>query len=172
MNPITTPPLPEHALLARYAGNGSYTDCYATDLPGSFSHAEFVAAFYTTWLFKVERAILKWLVAKPSTDDEAAELAQGERHAFAAWTVEASAPNQLLMRDFLGNTRSWLMIEPRHDGGVTRLYFGSAVLPVMDRQTGERRMGAMFRALLGFHRLYSRLLLAAARRKLLSARPA
>ncbi len=168
MNPITTPPLPEHALLARYAGNGGYTDCYATDLPGSFSHAEFVAAFYTTWLFKVERAILKWLVAKPSTDDEAAALAQGERHAFAAWTVEASAPNQLLMRDFLGNTRSWLMIEPRHDGGVTRLYFGSAVVP-RKVDDGRPRLGFSFRALLGFHRRYSRALLSAARARLTTA---
>ncbi len=117
--------LPEHALLARYAGDGGYTDCYATDLPGNFSQAEYVAAFYTTWLFKLERVILKLLVAKPSTDQQAEELARGGRASFAAWTVEASAPNQLLMRDFLGNTRSWLMVEPRHEGGVTRLYFGS-----------------------------------------------
>lgn len=169
MNPISTPPLPEHALLARYAGNGGYTDCYATDLPGTYSHAEFVAAFYTTWLFKVERAILKWLVAKPSTDAEAAQLAQGARRAFAAWTVEASAPNQLLLCDFLGNTRSWLMIEPRHDGGVTRLYFGSAIVPQPGRDRGRPRLGFSFRALLGFHRRYSRALLSAARARLTTA---
>ena len=168
MSAITTPPLPEHALLARYAGNGSYTDCYATDLPGSFSHAEFVAAFYTTWLFKLERAILRWLAAKPSTDEEAAELAQGGRRSFAAWTVEASAPNQLLMCDFLGNTRSWFMIEPRHDGGVTRLYFGSAVV-ARKTDDGAPRLGFSFRALLGFHRRYSRALLRAARVRLTTA---
>ena len=167
MNAITTPPLPDHALLARYAGNGGYTDCYATDLPGAYSHAEFVAAFYTTWLFKLERAILKWLAAKPSTDDEATELARGARHSFAAWTVEDSAPNQLLLCDFLGNTRSWLMVEPRHDGGVTRLYFGSAVVP-RDVTDGHPRLGFSFRALLGFHRRYSRALLAAACARLTS----
>jgi hypothetical protein len=167
MTPITTPPLPQHALLARYADNGGYTDCYATDLPGTVSHAEFVAAFYTTWLFKLERAILKWLAAKPSTDDEATELARGARHSFAAWTVEDSAPNQLLLCDFLGNTRSWLMVEPRHDGGVTRLYFGSAVVP-RDVIDGHPRLGFSFRALLGFHRRYSRALLAAACARLTS----
>jgi hypothetical protein len=166
---ITTPPLPEHALLARYAGNGAYTDCYATDLPGNFSHAEFVAAFYTTWLFKVERAILKWLVARPSTDRQAEELAHGGRHTFAAWSVEASAPNQLLLCDFLGHTRSWLMVEPRHDGGVTRLYFGSAVVPRDRGADGAPRLGFSFRALLGFHRHYSRALLAAARARLSAA---
>lgn len=160
-------PLPDHALLNRYAAEGSYTDCYATDLPGSFSHAEFVAAFYTSWLFKVERAILKWLVARPSTDDEADQLSRGERHSFAAWKVEASAPNQLLMCDFLGNTRSWLMVEPRDAGGVTRLYFGSAIVARTD-DSGRRRPGLTFRALLGFHKRYSRALLAAARSRLVA----
>jgi hypothetical protein len=162
---ITPQPLPEHALLARYAGGGGYADCYATELPGNFTQAEFVTAFYTTWLFKLERVILKWLVAKPSTDQQAEELARGGRASFAAWTVEASAPNQLLLRDVLGNTRSWLMVEPRHDGGVTRLYFGSAVVP-RQGAAGKRRMGLRFRALLGFHRRYSRALLAAARSRL------
>lgn len=157
--------LPEHALLARYAGDGGYTDCYATDLPGNFSQAEYVAAFYTTWLFKLERVILKLLVAKPSTDQQAEELARGGRASFAAWTVEASAPNQLLMRDFLGNTRSWLMVEPRHEGGVTRLYFGSAVV-ARKGHAGQRKLDLRFRALLGFHQRYSRALLAAARARL------
>jgi len=91
VNAITTPPLPDHALLARYAGNGGYTDCYATDLPGAYSHAEFVAAFYTTWLFKLERWILL-LVSKPSSDHDAARLARGEIERFAAWTVEDGKP--------------------------------------------------------------------------------
>jgi len=168
MNGVSPQPLPAHALLAQYAGNGGYTDCYATDLPGDFTHAEFVAAFYTTWLFRLERAVLRWLVKRPSSDEEASELASGKRDSFAAWTVEASAPNQLLMRDFRGATRSWLMIEPRHEGGMTRLYFGSAVVP---RRHGRRgtRMGLRYRALLGFHKSYSRALLSAARARLTSA---
>ena len=166
MTAIAAQPLPEHALLARYAGNGSYTDCYVTDIPGGFSHAEYVAAFYTTWLFKTERAILKWLVRRPSTDVEAQQLARGARESFAAWTVEARAPNQLLLCDFLGNTRSWLMLETRADGAATRLYFGSAIVPRVDPATGEKKLGRSFHALLGFHRRYSRALLAAARSRL------
>jgi hypothetical protein len=163
---ITPQALPEHALLARYAGDGGYTDCYATELPGDFSQADYVAAFYTTWLFKLERVLLGFFVAKPSTDEQAEELARGGRGSFAAWTVEASAPNQLLMRDVLGNTRSWLMVEPRHDGGATRLYFGSAVVPRAGPDTGRRKPGLRYRALLGFHQRYSRALLAAARARL------
>ncbi len=49
---------------------------------------------------------------------------------------------------------------------VTRLYFGSAVVPKRDSKTGEPRLGTGFRALLGFHQLYSVALLRAARRAL------
>ena len=161
---IAAGPLPPFALLERYSGGKSYTDCWSADIPGEFSHAEFVAAFYTTWLFRLERVMLRWLVSKPSTDDEVRELAHGARDAFAAWTVEARAPNQLLMCDFLENTRSWLMVEPRAGGGMTRLYFGSAIVPPQ----GRRDIGWRFRALLGFHRRYSRALLRAARARLTS----
>jgi hypothetical protein len=153
---IATGPLPRHALLERYAADGGYTDCFTTDLPGSFSHAEYVAAFYTSWLFRLERFILRWLVARPSTDAEARQLAHGERDSFAAWTVEAAAPNQLLMCDYQGKTRSWFMIEPRHEGGATRLYFGTAIVS----------RSFIFRMLLGFHKKYSRALLTAARSRL------
>ena len=165
---VSTQPLPEHALLARYAGNGGYADCFVTEIPGEFTHAEYIRAFYTTWLFRLERRILEWLAGKPSTDEEAAQLARGERGTFAAWSVEASAPNQILLRDFLGNTRSWLMVESRDGGGATRLYFGSAIVPRVDPGTGRPRLKRRFRALLGFHERYSRALLAAARRRLTS----
>jgi len=166
MMTVAVRPLPEHALLERYRRNGHYADCYATEIPGSFSHAEYVAAFYTTWLFRLERWILRWLVRRPSSDSEVRQLASGETESFAAWKVEARAPNQLLLCDFLGNTRSWLMIESFDDGGVTRLYFGSAIVAHVDPDTGARKLRAPFRALLGFHRGYSRALLAAARSRL------
>ena len=128
------------------------------------SQADYVAAFYTTWLFKLERVILAALVNKPSTDDEARVLARGERDGFAAWSVEGRVGNQLLMCDYQSRTRSWLMVEP--GAASTRLYFGSGIVPRIDRETGEKRMGPGFRALLGFHTMYSRALLAVARNRL------
>lgn len=44
----------------------------------------------------------------------------------------------------------------------TLLYFGSAVVPLPSQGGQAQRMGWGFHALLGFHRLYSRLLLRAA----------
>ena len=156
--------LPEGALLCHYRLNGDYTDCFSTDVVGAISHERFVTAFYTTFIFKLERLILKWAVSKPSTDAQAKLLAQGAMDAFAAWHVEKRDLNQLLMSDFQSRTRSWFMVVPITIGGRagTRLYFGSAVVPVKNRKTGEASLGLVFRALLGIHKVYSVLLLRAA----------
>ncbi len=160
--------VPADALLARYQRDGGYADCYVTEISRSVSHAEYVQAFYTTWLFKLERWILGWAVRRPSTDAEAAELAAGKRDSFAAWTVEQRADDQLLMCDFQGRTRSWLMVSVIAEGAKTQLRFGSAVVPAASRgRAGTDRGAGMFRLLLGFHKLYSILLLHAARAALL-----
>ncbi len=168
MSSIQPCSLPDNALLDTYRANGAYTDCYATDIVGSVSHKQFVTAFYTTPLFKLERMILKWAVSKPSSDAQAEQLASGATDAFAAWHVERRCENQLLMCDFQGRTRSWLMVAPlRTDSGpATRLYFGSAVIPVKDAKTGRLTLGPGFRALLGFHKVYSKALLSAAKSRL------
>jgi len=158
--------LPEDSLLRRYLDRGGYADCYVIELERRVQHAEFVEAFYTTSVFKLERLVLSWFVARPSTDAEAQELARGHATSFAAWNVEARDHNQVLLSDFQGRTRSWLMIAPGASSQSTRLFFGSAVVPTVDRRSGQRTMGFAFRALLGFHKLYSRVLLHAASRRL------
>ncbi len=164
MTPIRRGVLPAHALLQQRARAGDYTDCYTADIPRAVTQAAFVEAFYTTALFKIERVILRVAVQRPSTDAGAKALAAGSTTAFAAWNVEQRNADQMLLADFGGRTRSWLMVEPLADG-ATRLYFGSAVTTRPGRD-GRRRMGAGFRALIEFHRLYSRALLHAARRRL------
>ncbi len=164
MNTIQSGDLPKQALLAKYQADGAFTDCYFIDFPQAVSHAEFVAAFYTTPLFKVERCILALLARKPSSDLDVQRLASGEGNRFAAWQVEDRTPNQLLLCDFMGRTRSWLMTVAPEGGtpGATRLFFGSAVIPRRDLASGRVSLGWGFHALLGFHRAYSRALLRAA----------
>jgi hypothetical protein len=169
MSSVRTSELPATALLRYYQSSGAYADCYVTDIQGAVSHPQFVEAFYTTPLFKLERLLLRWLAAKPSTDTDAKGLAAGTLDAFAAWRVECRDTNQLLLSDFTGRTRSWLMaatIEPAGAMARTRLYFGSAIVPKVDQRTGRRSLGFLFHALLGFHKLYSRALLRAARSRL------
>jgi len=158
--------LPGHALLHRYREAGGYTDCYTIEFERVVSLAEYVEAFYTTAVFKLERFIIASLVRRPSTDTQVRELAVGSRTTFAAWTVEAREADQILLCDYQQRTRSWLMIAPAAESSRTRLYFGSAIVPVIDRRTRQRRMSLAFHALLGFHKLYSGVLLNAAARRL------
>lgn len=172
MTAIQTGTLPPEALLAAYQGTGAYTDCYVMDLPQAVSMERYVEAFYTTALFKVERFVLQVLARKPSTDAQAGQLARGQTSAFAAWTVEGRAADQLLLRDFLGRTRSWLMVQAQATEGAppaTRLYFGSAVVPKSRSASGNVSFGLAFHALTGFHRLYTRALMRAARAKLMGS---
>ena len=160
---------PPNALLTKYAKTGAYTDCFATDIARTVSHAEFVEAFYTGGLFKLERLLLRVFLSKPSTDLQARQLAAGELNEFAAWTVEVRAEDQLLLRAVDGRTRSWPMVSTTDAPSGARLYFGSALLlgrKTGNASTGQPTMDFGFKALLSFHNFYSRALLSAAARRL------
>lgn len=164
--------LPAGCLLGRYRANGAFTDCYCTVVPAPVSLDSFVEAFYTSALFRVERTLLGWFAARPSTDQQARALAAGESSSFSAWSVEDRSDQDLLLADFTGRTKSWLMVAPvgRSGGlGQTRLFFGSAVVPRQDNESEKPGMGFVFHALLGFHKQYSRMLLRAARARVLAA---
>lgn len=162
--------LPAHALLYRYRLEGAFTDCYVTTIDSRIPQDRYIAAFYTTALFKLERWLIRWLAGHPSTDAGALQLATGKTDAFAVWTVEARDDRQLLLQDLNQHTRSWLMTEEiaHTDGTATRLYFGSAIVPQRSADGSEPRRSRLFTSLLGFHKLYSILLLFSARRRLQS----
>lgn len=157
--------VPTNTMLEKYLMNGTYTDCYSTEISRQVSFPEFIFAFYTTPLFKTEGLILKFTVSKPSTDVQARQLADSEIKEFAAWTVEDRSENELLMCDFMKRTRSWFMVIPINESR-TKLYFGSAVTSREDPKTGKLSLGFIFQALLGFHQIYSILLLYSAKSRL------
>lgn len=74
--------IPDDALLNNYLKEGTYTDCYVTDIRVSVSHTQYVMAFYTTLAFKLERLILKLAVSRPSTGPNKAvnEIFAQRRH--------------------------------------------------------------------------------------------
>ena len=155
--------IPLISLLRQYKDGPGYADCYVIKVPGTVTQAAYIEAFYTSPLFKIERTLLQYLASKPATDADAKALAGGVATRFSAWRVEAQSSSELLLADFTGRTRSWLMAVPGASGDDppgTLLYFGSAVVPLSSQ--GAQSMGWLFHALLGFHRLYSRLLLGAA----------
>ena len=54
---IRAEPVPEGALLARYRDLG-YTDCFTTEVACRVQLGDFIQAFYTTPLFRLERFVL------------------------------------------------------------------------------------------------------------------
>ena len=162
--PVKTSKLPPHTLLSKYADAGAYTDCFIAEIARPVSHAEFVEAFYTSPAFRLERFVLGLFLSKPFSNAQARQLAAGELSTVSAWRVEGRTTNELLMCDFLGRTRSWLMVSTTSEQS-TSLYFGSAV--VQGKGMGRPGVGIVSKALLGFHKLYSRALLGSGRRRLL-----
>jgi len=173
MSSIDQRPVADDALLKTYRGGkhperwGYYGDCFSVQVDGSVTLSQFVFAFYTSPIFRIERLILRVLVGAPSTDEQARAVAQGREDTFAVWTVGERTPTELLMCDRYGKTRSWFRVVPQASGG-TVLEFGSAVA-ARSAATDSVKMSRGFGVLLGFHRLYSRMLLAAASRRVIRA---
>lgn len=163
--------IPKGGLLNAYANQTNvYTDCFTANVPLSVSIAEFTFAFFTTPVFRLERAILSLSGSGHSTDQDVKDLAAGKSEKLAAWRVEKTEANQLLLTASKGRIRTWLMTEPdTSETDHTRLYFGSAVLPKEKQPDGKSEMGFLFRTLLGFHKMYSRILLWSAKRQIESS---
>ncbi len=156
--------LPQDALLQKYRNLNAFTDCYTLTLDRTVDFNAYVYAFYSTKLFKTERFILKWLVNKPSSEQQLENLVNGSSDEFAAWTIEARSENQILMCDFQSRTRSWLKIEPVD--GHTQLYFGSAVTSIRQDDRGNYKKDRLFSLLSVFHHWYSQALLKSAAKTL------
>jgi len=147
--------------MQRYVGQGAtYTDCYYAHVPQSVDLPQFIAAFYTTWLFHLERFVLTVALRKPIRDADISALTSGASAHFAAWHVEGQSENQILLCDVAGRTRSWFSVQPLTSGG-TQLFFGSVVVASPDAP-----LSWPLRMILPLHRLYARALLGAAVRRL------
>jgi hypothetical protein len=168
---ITREPVPEDALLRTFRGGthperwGSYADCFAVSVDRGVSLAEFVFAFYTSPLFRIERGLLRLLISAPSSRSDARAVAEGTADKFAAWYVGQRTSTQLLMCDRYERTRSWFRVAPKSGGG-THLQFGSAVAARRGAHGEIPRHPAAFGLLLSFHVIYSHALLRAAKANL------
>jgi hypothetical protein len=158
--------VPADALLTTFRGGvhpdrwGSYADCFAIIIDRKANLSEFVFAFYTSAVFRIERLVLHALIGTPSNQSDARALADGTAVEFAVWYVGERTATQLLMCDRYERTRSWFRAEPMPDG-KTLLQFGSA-LASASVETRGAAPGGRFGALLRFHILYSQVLLHAA----------
>lgn len=157
---LTECPVPQDAFLARYVGQGAtYTDCFVADIGRGVTLEEYLEAFYTTPLFRAERAVLTVILRRRITSNELSQMVIGAQDRFAAWYVEARSDDQIILCDLLGSTRSWFSVNAI--AGGTRLSFGSAVVA-----PSQPRLPFAARLAMPFHRAYAQALLRAAHRRL------
>ncbi len=162
--------LPDNALLKTFRGGarpeewGHYGDCFSLMIPRKANLEEFVFAFYTSPVFRLERWILGVFARSPSTDADARAVANGSASRFSLWYVGERTASQLLMCDRFERTRSWFRVMTVGGEGAL-LQFGSAVA-ARANPAGQRRQGGAFDFLKGFHMLYSRVLLSSAWRQM------
>ena len=165
MPQITSTALPDTAFLARYeAQPDTHTDCYHARVAKHVPLERFINAFFNSWLFRIERLILKLSLTKPATDQDIANLANGTSNNMAAWRIEERDDDQILLEVPDTPIRTWPMREDA--GDHTNLYFGSAILPMRTDKNGKPAMGHIFIMLMGFHQIYARALLYLAKRAL------
>jgi hypothetical protein len=166
---VTQDVLPEDALLKTYRGGlrpeswRESGDCFAVTVDRLTDLAEFVFAFYTSPVFRIERLILRLLAGASSTDSDARRLAEGTGTSFAVWRVGERTATQLLMCDRYERTRSWFNVVPL-DSGRTLLQFGSAVASRRGPRVESGSHSYLFSLVLKFHVMYSQILLYAAKR--------
>ena len=162
---------------------GAYIDCFCFMMPCVISFEEFVTAFYTSRLFKIERVILSIVVRKPSDDRQAIAIAQGRQKYFSAWSERARSPNELLMCDFQNQTCSFFKVvevpcsksressENHYKDFSTNapssvLYFGTVLVPHKHSNGKLKEKPLFIRWLMPFHRLYSKALMRSAIKRL------
>ncbi len=165
-------PVPDESLLKTYRGGarpdcwGHQSDCFLASVDRVVSLADFVVAFYTSPVFRIERGILALVANAPSSDAQARAVAVGSSKDFAVWRAAERTATQLLMCDRYESTRSWFGVVPTGVGG-TVLQFGSAVAVNRNHHTGVVSLSAGFRLLMGFHVAYSKALLRSAGKRVM-----
>jgi hypothetical protein len=164
MTKVIEMPLPDETFIAQQSELlGYFTDCYGVELNKIVTLQDFINAFYTTPLFRLERLILALTPKGRMKDVDVSALSSGESDTMAIWQVEGRRDREILLSS--GRTKSWLMVVPLQGG--TQLYFGSVVVPEPAKHEGNMpRLGPVFDSLLAAHRVYSRLLLGSAAQRL------
>jgi len=151
----------------RWVGQG---DCFSVTVNQAVPLSEFVVGFYSSPVFRVERLLLGVLAGAKSSDSDVQSVADGSGSTFAIWSVGERTATQLLMCDCYERTRSWFQVVPLAVDR-TELRFGSAVASRRNRKTGGVSISRWAYWLMGFHVLYSRLLLRAAGNRVLRRQP-
>ena len=156
---------PEGAFISQYSTtHGGYSDCYYVDIQKDVALSDYILAFFSTPIFRMERLILNLVPSGRSNEQCVLDIASGTGDKMAGWKTEKRDENQLLLAVGDGPIRTWLMVQGKQSSETTptkttRLYFGSAVLPTSMTKDGRPKLAIVFKLFSGLHIFYSRLLL-------------
>lgn len=166
MNRVVEQGVPEGSLLQQCANRpGTYADAFFADVKGAPSLQDYIEAIFDSPVFRMERIVLAITVLKPAFRKDVEALAMGEGDRLAGWKTEQRTSNELLMAVENGQVRTWLKVEAM-PAGVSRVWFGSAVVPKHRTDGKQEGLGLAFRLMLRVHKFYSRVLLRSATRRL------
>jgi hypothetical protein len=137
-----------HTLLAKHTPD-KYSDCFTITVPSRISLQQYVQAFFTCPVFRVERMLLP--VA--TSDSEAEAISRGTSGRFGVWSVLERTDDELLatwsVDGYSMHGATWFRVI-EVPGDATRLEFGSSVTP---------SEGLWLLPMMWFHVWYSRVLL-------------
>lgn len=166
MNEIEERRVPKGSLLQHFADSqGTYTDAFVAQVKSAPSLHDYIEAMFDSPVFRIERLILAVTVFKPAFRKDVSALAAGEGDQLAGWKLMQRTDQELLLAVENGRVRTWLMIEPISDE-VSRVWFGSAVVPKQSKNGAAEGLGIAYRSMLAVHKYYSRVLLRSAIRRL------
>ncbi|MEO0370235.1 MAG: hypothetical protein AAF231_02160 [Pseudomonadota bacterium] len=164
MGKITAIPLPTNSFLnAATQQTGCYADCFEVAVPCTplkddleAYFARYVFVFFDSWVFRLERRILRLAGKEGTHHEDIAALARAETGRMAAWITRERGQAELLLAVPDTPILTWLQVAQTDSALLLR--FGSGILP----QTDKSRPHWGFRATYWAHRVYSRVLLHAA----------
>lgn len=88
---VTACDVPEGSLLAGFGGPQDYRDCFAREVAGEVTLADYIERFYCSAAFRPERMVLG-LIGSNASSSDARAVARGETDRFAVWEVIGRRP--------------------------------------------------------------------------------
>ncbi|MTI09151.1 hypothetical protein [Curvivirga aplysinae] len=144
---------------------GHHADAFVGQIDGIVTLEDYILAFFDSPIFRIERSILSLFLLRRIKQSEIKELASGRSQQFALWKTKKRNEEELLLEVGDSQIRTWFHTE-QEQSNKTKLYFGSAIVPDTTSKNAKEGIGFTFRFFMGFHKLYSRILLQSALKKL------
>lgn len=153
---------PDYSFLLELKDKGHVVDCFTQNSAQRLELETLIFSFYKCLAFSFEKFALR-CIGKNCSDPQLRAIVTGTEQSFAAWTVAQRNETQILLRDFMGVTHSWLYVAD--EGDTSKIYFGTAITLNGRPMNSHASLPLWIKLLVPLHELYSRALLWSALRR-------